>query len=271
MFESLNVQHLEAHESSPTATGVWFASAITALGTTSQTILWNYKIPSDILAFAKKDSIPCGVLVILDIIEESTTPEWATKYENDEEEQREARIREMKEDSRAMMREQNMTPKERYDSFHERARQKHDNWVASRTAARRREAQRAETRMMEAFTSPKWGNKLAAQKFLAWLKKEGHMDGSFNLERAVEVLLWRMVNEPEFAVDLTKMLDGWKAFVDNGGLRKGDYSTLKEDKIMFGYATLLVAMIEGSVTAAYGTLAMDLQECVRIWKRVRLG
>lgn len=271
MFESLNVQHLEAHESSPTATGVWFASAITALGTTSQTILWNYKIPSDILAFAKKDSIPCGVLVILDIIEESTTPEWATKYENDEEEQREARIREMKEDSRAMMREQNMTPEERYDSFHERARQKHDNWVASRTAARRREAQRAETRMMEAFTSPKWGNKLAAQNFLAWLKKEGHMDGSFNLERAVEVLLWRMVNEPEFAVDLTKMLDGWKAFVDNGGLRKGDYSTLKEDKIMFGYATLLVAMIEGSVTAAYGTLAMDLQECVRIWKRVRLG
>lgn len=124
---------------------------------------------------------------------------------------------------------------------------------------------------MEAFTSPKWGNKLAAQNFLAWLKKEGHMDGSFNLERAVEVLLWRMVNEPEFAVDLTKMLDGWKAFVDNGGLRKGDYSTLKEDKIMFGYATLLVAMIEGSVTAAYGSLAMDLQECVRIWKRVRLG
>jgi hypothetical protein len=271
MFESLNVQHLEAHESSPTATGVWFASAITALGTTSQTILWNYKIPSDILAFAKKDSIPCGVLVILDIIEESTTPEWATKYENDEEEQRDARIREMKEDSRAMMREQNMTPEERYDSFHERARHKHDNWVASRTAARRREAQRAETRMMEAFTSPKWGNKLAAENFLAWLKKEGHMDGSFNLERAVEVLLWRMVNEPEFAVDLTKMLDGWKAFVDNGGLRKGDYSTLKEDKVMFGYATLLVAMIEGSVTAAYGTLAMDLQECVRIWKRVRLG
>jgi hypothetical protein len=59
--------------------------------------------------------------------------------------------------------------------------------------------------------------------------------------------------------------------VDNGGLRKGDYSTLKEDKIMFGYATLLVAMIEGSVTAAQGSLAMDLQECVRIWKRVRLG
>jgi hypothetical protein len=54
-------------------------------------------------------------------------------------------------------------------------------------------------------------------------------------------------------------------------LRKGDYSTLKEDKIMFGYATLLVAMIEGSVTAAQGSLAMDLQECVRIWKRVRLG
>ena len=271
MFEILDVKHLEIHESSPMPTGVWFASAITALGTTSQTILWNYKIPPDILAFAKKDTIPCGVLVLLEVIEESATPEWATKYENDAEEEREQRFRQMNEDARAMMREQKMTPEQRNEAFHERARRKHDNWIASLNATRRREALRAETRMMEAFTSPKWGNKLSAEYFLAWLKKEGHLDGSFTLERAAEVLLWRMVNEPVFAVELTKMLDGWKAFVDNGGLKKGDYSILKDEKVMFGYATLLVAMIEGSVTAVYGSLAMDLQECIRIWKRVRLG
>lgn len=271
MFESLNISHLSAHESSSTTTGMWFASAITALGTTSQTILWNYKIRSEILAFAKRDTIPCGVLVLLDIVAESATPEWATKYENDEEEEREARFREMRNDSAAMMREQRMSPEERNAAFQERARRRHDNWIAGLNAARRREAQRAETRMVEAFASPRWRNKLAAENFLVWLKKEGHIDASLTLERAVEVLLWKMINEPVFAADMTKILDGWKAFVDNGGLRKGDYSTLKEGKIMFAYATLLVAMIEGSVTAAQGSLAMDLQECMRIWKRVRLG
>lgn len=271
MFENLDVKHLEAYESSASTAGIWFASAITALGTTSQTILWNYKIPAEILAFAKKDTIPCGVLVLLDIIEESTTPEWATKYENDAEEEHERRTREMHEESRAMIRESRMTPQEKSEAFFERSRKKHEDWIAGLNATRRRDAQRAETKMMEAFASPKWGTKLAAENVLVWLKKEGHMNASFTLERAVEVLLWRMVNEPEFSAGMTTMLDGWKSFVDNGGLRKGDYSALQEDKVMFGYATLIVAMIQGSVTAAHGSLAMDLQECIRIWKRVRLG
>ena len=46
---------------------------------------------------------------------------------------------------------------------------------------------------------------------------------------------------------------------------------LKEDKVNFAYASLLVAVVEESVGAANGSLAMDLQECVRIWKIVRLG
>jgi hypothetical protein len=271
MFDDLSIQHLATHESSPNSTGVWFASAITGLGTTSQTILWNYKIPTAILSFAKKDSIPCGVLVLLDIIDESITPEWATKYEHDAEEEGERRLRLMSEDSRARMREAHMTPEQRRAAFHERAMRQRDVWVAGLNADRRRQAQRAETRMMEAFVSPKWGNGLAAEHCLKWLKKEEKIEEEHDLPRAVGVLLCRMVNEPEFAEELAKMLDGWKAFVENGGLRKGDYSLLKESKVMFGYAVLVAAIIETSVTAALGSLAMDLQECVRIWKRVRLG
>jgi hypothetical protein len=40
---------------------------------------------------------------------------------------------------------------------------------------------------------------------------------------------------------------------------------------MFAYASLVLAVIEDSVTAAHGSLAADLQECMRIWKKVRLG
>jgi hypothetical protein len=270
LFESFDVQHLRADESSLTA-GVWFASAITALSTTSKTILWNYKIPPEILAFSKKDTIPCGVLVLLGIVEESATPEWATKYDNDDAEEREARLRQLSDDSRAMMRENQLPPNQRAAAFHERSRKRHDDWVAGLNAARRREAQRADTRTVEALTSPKWGNKLSAEHFLAWLKKDGHVEESHDLGRAVEVLLWRMVKDPDFSSGLTKMLDEWRSFVDNGGLRRGDYSALKEGPVMFGYAVLLVAIIEGSVTAAHGSVGMDVQECVRIWKRVRLG
>jgi hypothetical protein len=270
MFDNLDVRHLEVDETDSNTTGIWFASGTTAFGTSSQTILWNYKIPSEILSFAKKGTIPCGILVLLDIVEESATPEWATKY-NDEEENREAQFRKMREQSRAMMKENQLPPDQKAAAFKERQLKSHEDWVEELNVARRRKAQRAETRMVEAMQSPKWNNKLVAAHNLTWLKKEGHLEEAHDVKRATEILLWRMVNEPQMAGELAKMLDGWKAFVDNGGIRKADYIALKENQVMFAYASLLLAIIEDSVTATHGSLAMDLQECIRIWKKVRLG
>lgn len=76
--ESLYIDHLRTQ--SGKSAGVWFASAATAYGTSSQTILWNYKIPDEILAFARKETVPCGVMVLLGMVDESETPEWATKH-----------------------------------------------------------------------------------------------------------------------------------------------------------------------------------------------
>jgi len=270
MFDSLNISHLEIDDALTNTIGIWFASAITALGTSSQTILWNYKIPTEILSFAKKDTIPCGVLVLLNVVEESATPEWATKY-NDEEEIRDAQMRKMREQSRAIMKENQLPPDQKAKAFRERASKEHDDWVDGLKAQRRREAERAETRMVEAIQSPKWGNKLVAEHNLTWLKKEGYLEKSHDLKRVAEIVLWRMINEPDVAKKLAAMLDGWKAFVDNGGMRKAEYSMLKENQVMFAYASVVLAVIEDLVTAAHGSLAMDLQECIRIWKKVRLG
>ena len=270
MFDHLDISHLEVDETGSNSAGIWFASAITAFSTSSQTILWNYKIPSEILSFAKKDTIPCGILVLLDIVEESATPEWATKY-NDEDEKREAQFRKMREQSRAMLKENSLPPDQKAAAIRERQLKSQEDWVEGLNATRRMEAQRAETRMVEAIQSPKWNNKLVAEHSLAWLKKGGHVDESHELKRATETLLWTMVNESQMSADLAKMLDGWKASVDNGGIRKADYMVLKENQVMFAYGSLLLAVIEDSVTAAHGSLAMDLQECIRIWKKVRLG
>ncbi|KAH8672537.1 hypothetical protein BGZ60DRAFT_405104 [Tricladium varicosporioides] len=270
LFEAYNVNHLLVDESLSNSTGIWFASAITAFGTTSQTILWNYKIPTELLSFSKKDTIPCGILVLLDIIPESSTPEWATKYD-DQEEAREAQFRKMRENTRQMQKESSMTPEQRAKSVRERQIKSHEDFVDTMNANRRRDAQRAETRMIEALQSPKWDHGLVAEHMLTWLKKGGHVEEQHDLKRAVEVLLWRMVNDAKLATELDKMLDSWKAFVDNGGIRKADYLALKENLPMFAYASLMLALIKDSVAAVNGSLAMDLQECIRIWKRVRLG
>ena len=80
-----------------------------------------------------------------------------------------------------------------------------------------------------------------------------------------------MVNDPNIAGDFATVLDSWKVFVDNGGIRRVDFQILKEKQVAFASASLLVAIIEDSVSAAHGSLAMDLQECIRVWKKVRLG
>jgi hypothetical protein len=270
LFDSLAINHLSIDDASMNTVGIWFASAITALGTSSQTVLWNYKIPTPILSFAKTATIPCGILVLMNIVEESLTPEWATKY-NDEEEERESRMRKMRDQTAEMMRENRLPPAEKARAVRDRQMRAHNEWVDELNDARRREAKRAEQRMHEAMQSPKWDNRLVAEHSLAWLKKEGHVDEEHDLKRVVEVLLWRMVNEIEMAGEFAKMLDGWKGFVDNGGIKKADYLLLKEGQVMFAYASLVLAVIEDSVTAAHGSLAADLQECIRIWKKVRLG
>ncbi len=79
-LDSLYIEHIRMRTGK--SDGVWFASAVTAYGTTSQTILWNYKIPEEILSFTRKETVPCGVLVLLGAVDESETPEWASKHDD---------------------------------------------------------------------------------------------------------------------------------------------------------------------------------------------
>ncbi len=268
--EHLDISHLEIKRTNSNTTGTWFASAATALGASSQTVLWNYHIPDEILLFSRKEAVPCGILVLLGIVEESATPEWATTYD-DEAERRELQMKKMREQNQAMLREGRLPADQRQAAARERMMKANDDWMEERRAQQRRDAQRAETRMLEALQSPKWGNKLVAEHNLTWLKRQGHVAQSYGIKRVVEVLLFKMIRDRVLAASLTTMLDVWKAWVDNGGMAKANYLMLKENQATFAYASLILSVIQDSVTAVDGSLAMDLQESVKIWKRVRLG
>ncbi|KAL2258247.1 hypothetical protein VTK26DRAFT_8521 [Humicola hyalothermophila] len=278
-LHSLYIDHLRPSASSPPSASAWFASAATAYGTTSQTILWNYKIPDAVLAFARRETVPCGVLVLLGAADESETPEWSLTSSSAARSaaaaaaaaQMETHMRRHAEQRRAMEEEARMTPERREAAVRERLARESLDRMAEMRDRLRQEAQRKETRVMEALQSPKWDTRLVAEHNLEWLKRTGAEPDDVDMREAVGTVLHRMVLDGRFSSNLCRMLDLWKAWAENGGMRRSDLTALQEDQTTFAYATLLVAVIKDTSTALEGTLSMDLQECLRMWRTIRLG
>ncbi|KAI0129562.1 hypothetical protein BJ170DRAFT_719522 [Xylariales sp. AK1849] len=266
--QNLYIEHLRTR--SGKLDGVWFSSAVTAYGTTSQTVLWNYKIPDEILNFSRRDTVPCGVLALLGVVDESQTPEWATHYDKGLE-AHELFSRRSTESRIAKQAEDKLPHDQRQIAIgHRMQREMHQRMQDMRDSIRI-DSQRREARAFEALQSPKWDAKLVAEHNLRWLKNRRNIDDSAVLKDEVGTLLHRMVLDGEFASSICKMLDLWKAWADNGGMRKSDYAEVEVAQETFAQASLLVAMIKDTTTALEGTLAIDLQECMRIWRTVRLG
>ncbi|KPM35214.1 hypothetical protein AK830_g11355 [Neonectria ditissima] len=267
-LDSLYIEHIRVR--SGVTDGVWFASAVTAYGTSDQTILWNYKIPDDILSFSRKETVPCGVMVLLNMVDESETPEWATNHV-DYGASLDQFARRNQEQRTAMAAEARMPPAQREQAAKDRMRREMDQRMNDMRDKMRLDNQRRDQRMMEALQSPKWDTKLVAEHTLRWLKGQGSWDESLTLKEVVGFMLHRMVLEGEYTSSICRMLDTWKAWGDMGGMKKTDYQAILDNKFTFAHATLLIALIKDTSTALDGTLAMDLQECLRIWKKIRLG
>ncbi len=123
-LDSLYIEHLRVRPGK--SDGVWFASAITAFGTTSQTILWNYRIPDEILAFARKDTVPCGVLVLLGVVDESNTPQWDTTRHDDRGAALDLFSRRSREQREAVQAEQRLPPAQREAAVRDRIRRENE-------------------------------------------------------------------------------------------------------------------------------------------------
>ncbi|OTB13253.1 hypothetical protein K445DRAFT_76501 [Daldinia sp. EC12] len=275
-LQSLYIEHLGIRPGK--TEGIWFASVATAYGTTSQTVLWNYKIPDEILTFARRDSVPCGVLVLLGVVDESQTPTWATNY-NGQDEARDLFFRRSADQRAAVMAESRMAPPQREIAARKRMQREMNQRLQDMRDRSRLEQQHRETRTSEALQSPKWDTRLVAENYLRWLKQNQdrvaasgiYITQNMTLRDVVGSLLHRMVLDGQFASSICKMLDLWKAWADNGGMRRSDLEVLCEDQVLFALASVLVALIKDTSTAHEGTLSLDLQECLRMWKTVRLG
>ncbi|KAI1080059.1 hypothetical protein F5B20DRAFT_149363 [Whalleya microplaca] len=258
-----------------TGAGIWFASAATAYGTGAPTVLWNYAIPSPILRFAARDSVPCGVLVLFRIADEAETPDWATTIpgnDHDAAEAAELFHRRNAERHIVQQAEAQMPLPQRQIAAQARLQRESAQMMQDARDRLRKDKERREARTSAALQSPKWDTALVASHSLAWLQSRGLIPTSLSLRDAVGTLLHRMILDGQFASALSRMLDLWKAWAENGGMRRSDFDALKDGCEVFAQASLLVALIREETTGALeGALSLDLQECLRMWRVVRLG
>lgn len=130
---------------------------------------------------------------------------------------------------------------------------------------------RKETRTTDALQSPKWHATKVSSYALRWLKAHRHADEALSVKDVVGRLLHRMVLQPRYAAEVCGMLDRWAVWCDDGGMRKSDFEAVGEGLAVFAGASLLVSGIRETGLEPQAAVALDLQECLRLWQKVRLG
>ncbi|KAI9775160.1 MAG: hypothetical protein M1839_001411 [Geoglossum umbratile] len=260
----LELHHLHADA---TSASLWFASAVTAIIGTDQRQFWNYSVPISIIHMAKEKSIPCGVMVLLNVIDEKDTPTWATPF--DPNTVHEERHQKFVARARRIAAEAKLPPamaaaakaaregEERWD-FH--------NTVQAEIRARKEcEAKRT----AEALISPRLTTKVIAEANVKWLQGD-LSDPTLTLQKTIETLLYRMMVDESTASAVADMLDQWKAWTESGGMNIEHLEYVRERQRIFAYASCVLAMIGERLDVGSG-MAEDLRECMKALKKVRLG
>ncbi|KAI9767420.1 MAG: hypothetical protein M1840_005649 [Geoglossum simile] len=260
----LELHHLHADA---TSASFWFACTVTAIVDTDQRQFWNYSVRIPIIHMAKEKSIPCGVMVLLDVIDEKDTPAWATPFNpNTIYEERHQKFLAR---TRRIAAEAKMPPT--MAAAAKAAREEEERWDFHNTtqAEIRARKEREAKRTAEALTSPRLTTKVIAEANVKWLQSD-LSDPTLTLQKATETLLYRMIADESTAFAVADMLDQWKVWTESGGMNVGHLEYVRERQRIFAYASCVLAMI-GERLDTGGGMAEDLRECMKALKKVRLG
>ncbi|KAF1972398.1 hypothetical protein BU23DRAFT_555195 [Bimuria novae-zelandiae CBS 107.79] len=267
----LRIQHLlpAPPSASPASTaGFWFCCAATALQA-PQGGLWSFTIPPDILALARHSTVPCGVMVLLETMTDDEVPAWRTPYD-DQAERLERQVKAQNQ-SRVMMEEARLPPAQRDAARKSRMEREAMDFHNDHRRRILMLQQRREAETLEAIQSQRLPIGLVAGANLKFLKHRLRLGVVPSLSTVVEHILHGMLQDSSFARRLSVMLDLWKSWAQSGGMTKSHYLAVKEDQVTFALASCLLAILRDMVSEPSGSVVGDLQECLRIWKKVRLG
>lgn len=264
----LPLLHIRTTPSSDTTAGFWFCCATTALQA-PQGGLWSFSIPEDVVAVARRETVPGGVMVLLGAMSDDEVPTWRTPYD-DQVERFEKHVK-FVEQSRKMNEEMRLPPDQRDAARKKRletdAMDFHNNFRRQQM----KEIQRREAEITEAMQSRRLPITIVAEANRKWLLRKFELSETITVLVLVEQILFQMIQDQSFARRMSVMLDLWKNWSQSGGMTKSHFLAVKEDQIVFSMASFVLFMIKSTVSEPTGSVIGDLQECLRMWKKVRLG
>lgn len=248
--------------------GFWFCCAITAF-MAPQGGLWAFTIPEDVVAMTRRESVPCGLMVLLEAMTDDEVPAWRTPYDA-QAEQFEKHIK-FGERSRQIMDEMHLPPAQREAARQKRLQTEAQDFHNDFRRKMMREDQRKEAEIVEAMQSHKLPISVVADANRRWLIRRYNLSEAISLAALAEQALFGMVQDSRFAQRVAAMLDCWKSWSQSGGMTKSHYLAVKEDQVVFAMATFLLLGIRETVNEPEGSVVGDLQDCFRMWTKVRLG
>lgn len=254
--------------SSMSSSGLWFTCAATALGA-PRGGLWSFAIPEEILSIARRESVPSGIMVLLGIMGEDEVPTWRLPYD-DEAERFERHIK-FVDSARKMDAIRRLPPDQQAAARRAQIDQDATDFFNDNRRRTMQMQRRREEEIIEALNSQKVGISVIGEASRKWLVRQENIVETMNIANLVEDVLFSMIESPEIAYRLASMLDLWRNWTENGGMTKTQFQTVKEDQLAFALASCVLYLIKETSTDPAGAVVSDLQECLRMWRKVRLG
>lgn len=246
----------------------WFPSIALALGLYKSLPLYTHTLPSPLRALSAKDTIPCGVLVLLGLLADHEAPDWETKYDSFEEVQRQHNNFLAKQ--RAIAAERMMTEDQARIARVAREAEERARFGEDHQARMIRQRERGERREREAFASGRLDARVVANAGICWLVGEGVLKEA-DTQEAVEGLLVRMVRGENMAMGVCDILERWRDWSDRGGMNAEDLAMFRNNRTGFCYAACVMGLLREVCTKEESSVAADMQECIKFWKKIRLG
>ncbi|EFR00502.1 hypothetical protein MGYG_03504 [Nannizzia gypsea CBS 118893] len=246
----------------------WFVYTASSLGHIEKAGTWSFALPQNILLAVNREAVPCGVMELLDIMQGDELPHWASprpqfndhmKFHN-----------RFLEDMRAREVEKTMPPAQAEASRRAREQAK---WAAMRndqTEEIRLMREYEEKRGMEALTSPKLNNKDIADACLRWLVSNNHVPKTYQIKDLAKAVLYLMVLDSNQAKLIAQVCDRWTIWHQSPGMNRSEIEFLRGNTANFCYASSIIYTIQIAARSE-AQVSTDMQECLKVWKKVRLG
>ena len=261
------------HLTSPSSTGhTLFPTLALTYALSNSLPLHTCSFPSSMLTLTSPSaSVPAGVMVLLGLLPEDEAPEWGeTKY--DPHEDASAIHSRFMASHRAIAAERMMAPEQANIARMAREAESRARMMEDTIARARRDRERIELREREAVGSVRLSAKVVAERAFSFLAREGKVDAGKGLQGAVERLLVGIVRREDWAVEgACIVLNRWKEWAAREGMSREDFAVVKGEITGFAFAACAVGLIGEVGNKDEGGLAVDMRECISVWKKVRLG